>query len=628
MLVIPVFCNICSAEAEGDMEVLRLFFEEEDLFTSVTRTPKPVSQIAENVTIVTAKEIRDMNAHSVAEVLNRIPGIFVNFSQGAKTMGSTSLLHVQGSEDMHVLVLVDGIPWNSMSGGTAETNSIPVGIIKRIEIIKGPASSSWGSALGGVVHIITKSPGYETGPNGSLQTSYGENNTLDHRAQVSGRSGRLGYFLYGGRQDSDGPDDARYFEKQSFFSKLSYTASSRVKLGLSLGYTRPDTGLGGYETIDISSAGSDRNFWANAKADATLTRDLNFNLSLFRFEQKSTITNTALGLGYVGSKGDLFQKSVYDESVTGGTAKLVWQKGAHTAVLGADYSAGNLDQSIVSGQFLQNNGAPARLHTDPDVEKTGIYFNDTIALDRLSVTPGIRYDYTSTTGSFLSPSLGAAYRLGEKTILRGSVARGFTSPPLSWTSGGALFLDPNPTLEEERAWSYLAGVESAALRYVWIKTSLFRHEIDDIFEPETNQNRIFVNNGESRRQGIEAEIETLPFYHTSFRAGAAFVDLKPASSYGAENIYAYNIGIVYDNPELVRVELFGHYVWWDAENHPDSSYDDFTWDINASRRVHADENMKIDLFFTGHNIFNGDQYLVPENKNSSRWFEAGFRLNF
>ncbi|MCF8095194.1 MAG: TonB-dependent receptor [Desulfobacteraceae bacterium] len=628
--LVPAFCvGICKAESGQDMEVLRMFFEKEDLFTSVTRTPKPVSQIAENVTIVTSKEIKAMNAHTVAGVLNRVTGLFVNFSQGTGTMGSTSLLHLQGSEDRHVLVLVDGIPWNSMSGGTAETNTIPVGIIERIEIIKGPASASWGSALGGVVHIITKSPGYASGPEGSLQTSYGKNETMDNRAQVSGRAGRLGYYLYGGRQESDGPEDARYFEKESLFSRFSYTASSTVDLSLSLGYSQPDTGLGKYESADFASTASNRNFWANALMDATLTRELTLSISAFRFEQKSTFTDKFLGIGNIGSPGELYRKKVYDEAATGTTAKLVWQKGIHTAVIGADFNDGNMDQNIYYGQVMQSMGVPYRLHTNPDIEKTGIYFNDTIVLGDLSVTPGIRYDYSSVTGSFISPSLGTAYSLGNDTILRGSVARGFTSPPLAWTSGDGYSLNSNPSLEEERTWSFQTGIESAALRYLWIKGTLFSHEIDDVFELETGSSGSkFANKGESRRQGLEIEFETLPYFHTSLQAGAAYVNLDPANDYGAENIYAYNIGISYDNPELIRAELFGHYVWWDAEVTPRPEYDDFIWDLNLRKRLYNHEKIEIELFATGHNIFNGDQYLQPDNPNPERWFEAGVRMDF
>ncbi len=627
----PAFCQNSSPGSGKDMEVLRMFFEEKDLFTSVTRTPKPTSQIAENVTIVTAKEIEAMNAHTVAEVLNRVPGLFVNFHEGTGTIGSTSLLHMQGSEDRHVLVLVDGIPWNSMSGGTAETNTIPVGIIKRIEIIKGPASSSWGSALGGVVHIITKSPGYARGPDGKVRTSWGEHETQDHRAEISGREGRLGYYLYGGRQSSDGTDKYRDFERNSFYSRFSFPVTGRVNLGLSLGFSRPDTGMGSYDydPIDLVSSGENKNFWANATLDATLSRKLTLSFRAFRFEQESVIKNMDIIPGYTGPDGELYQETEYDESVTGASAKLVWQKDMHTAVLGADFTSGDMDQTIRSGRILQLMGKPGRFKTDPDVEKTGIYLNDTIVIDRLSVTPGIRYDYNSTTGSFLSPSLGLTYRLGKETILRGSVARGFTAPALSWTSGGTFRLDPNPSLEEERVWSYQAGVESAALQYLWVKATLFRHDLDDSFElkPE-GSGKIFVNNGDSRRQGAEIEIETLPFYHTSIKAGVACVNIDPANNFGAEDMYTYNIGIAYDNPGVLKAELFGHYIWWDAKAYPDASYEDFIWNLNISRRIYTKENIGVDLFFTGHNIFNGDQYLVSANKNPKRWFEAGLKMNF
>ncbi|HLD29275.1 MAG TPA: TonB-dependent receptor plug domain-containing protein, partial [bacterium] len=166
-LAMTSFCQAFAAPFEEEMEVLRLFYSEKALVVSSTRHPKPISQVAENITIVTAREIEEMNAHTVAEVLNRIPGVFINFGQGVGSFGSASLIYIQGSEDRHVFVLVDGVAWNFLSSGAAETNAIPVGIIERIEMIKGPASSAWGSSLGGVINIITKPAGTAARPAGS-----------------------------------------------------------------------------------------------------------------------------------------------------------------------------------------------------------------------------------------------------------------------------------------------------------------------------------------------------------------------------------------------------------------------------------------------------------------------------
>ncbi len=156
--LIPLACFILLAwvggaageteiETEDEMAILSMFYEEKDLVVqSATRYPKPLSQVAENMSVITAADIEAMNAHTLAEVLNRVPGIFVNLT--GQDFCSTSMIQIQGSNRRHVLVLIDGFAWNPMSSG-AITVPIPVGIIERIEIVKGPGSSAWGSSLGG-----------------------------------------------------------------------------------------------------------------------------------------------------------------------------------------------------------------------------------------------------------------------------------------------------------------------------------------------------------------------------------------------------------------------------------------------------------------------------------------------
>ncbi|MFA7403913.1 MAG: TonB-dependent receptor plug domain-containing protein [Pelobacteraceae bacterium] len=129
-------------------EDLLMFWEEKELYVqTATRSEKPITQVAENMTVITAKEIEAMNANTISEVLARVPGVFVDFSSNEYM--SSAQLHIQGSESRHVTVLLDGMPVNLISGGNAETNFIPLRIVERIEIIKGAASSAWGSALGG-----------------------------------------------------------------------------------------------------------------------------------------------------------------------------------------------------------------------------------------------------------------------------------------------------------------------------------------------------------------------------------------------------------------------------------------------------------------------------------------------
>lgn len=632
-LTLAGLCETAAAQSEEEMRILRMYYKEKDLVVSATRHPKPVSQVAENITVVTAKEIEEMNAHTVAEVLNRVPGFFVSFNQD---FGATSLVHIQGSEERHVLVLVDGIPWNFLNSGAAETNSIPVGIIERIEVIKGPASSAWGSSLGGVINIITKSAGDTKRPTGSVRASYGERNTQDYRAEASGLLGSVGYYIFGGCQESDGLRSSRYFDNNSLYGKFSIPVAKDVNVGLSMGYSEPDIKLGDFPSGDIRSTGDSRTFFATASLDASLFRELNLNVSFYHFKQKFVQANDALGMGFVGTAGELYLDSIYDEETTGGSGKLVWTHGMHTVVLGADIDRGKLDQTLNTGSYLQAAPyfAPPTSSTHPDVNKWAIYANDTIVIDSLSITPGIRYDYNDITGSFTSPSLGVTYGLSKDSILRASVARGFTIPSLSWTSGGGLFLDPNPALEPEKVWSYQGGVESGAVPYLWVKATLFRHDMKNAMARELygagapTFNDLYINKGKVRRQGLELEAETLPVYNLSLLAGFAYVRIKPSEEPEATKRHTYNIGVRYDDKKSFRAQLFGHYIWWDLDPSWEADYDDFVWDLNLNKKIYSNEKAATEVFFTAHNIFDGSQYFFGDNKNPQRWIEGGIRVKF
>ncbi|MCX5830850.1 MAG: TonB-dependent receptor [Deltaproteobacteria bacterium] len=625
------FCRTASAQSQEEMQTLRLFYQEKDLVISATRNPKPVSQVAENVTVIRAQDIEAMNAHTVAEVLNRVPGLFVNFNQD---FGANSLISIQGSEQRHVLVLVDGIPWNFLSEGSAETNSIPVGIIERIEIIKGPASSAWGSSLGGVINILTKSAGTTEKPTGMVKASYGKGNTQDYSAQVSGLAGPVGYYLFAGRQESDGLKSSKGFASESYFSKFSIPVAKGIDLGLTMGISKPKNHFGDVPSGDTTTSSDARSSFLAATIRASLTPDLDLSLSVHTVEQKTSLSTDTLGLGILSPTPQFLLENTADERTTGARGKLVWTKGLHTAVLGIDADRGTLDQTLQAGPTLQSFGLPATSAVQPAITKWALYANDTIALDRWTITPGIRYDYNSIIGSFVSPSLGVTYKLGENSLARASVARGFTLPPLSATSSGGLFLEPNPALQHESVWSYQAGLESAITHYLWIKGTIFYHKLDNQLMreagaagPPTN-NDLIVNKGNSRRQGLELEAETLPWHNVSAIAGFAYVAIKSDSETESRGRYAYNLGVKYDDRKSWQAQLFGHYIWWDLDGAFQADYGDFIWDLNLARKIIDTRQFAAQLFLTAHNIFDGDQYTLADSKNPGRWVEAGIKTTF
>jgi vitamin B12 transporter len=476
--------------------------------------------------------------------------------------------------------------------------------------------------------------GNEEKPGGSIRASYGERHTGDYRAEISGRAGAVGYYSYYGHQSSDGLRSSRDFNNNSFYTKLNVPFSENLEATLSAGYCEPDLSLGDFPSQDITSASLNRTFFIMASLGAFITSDLKLDLTFHKLSQKLEFTNHALGQDFAGLPGELFLDSTFDEETTGGRGKLVWEKARHTLVLGIDYDHGTLDQTLEAGPLLQSAGLSPISNTHPETDRWAAYANDTIKAGRWSFTPGIRLDKSSITGSFVSPSLGSTYRVREDTILRASIARGFTNPPLSSTSGGNVFLDPNPNLEPETVWSYQLGLESAPARFLWFKAVLFHHELDNALErklfaagPPTF-NDLVVNDGKVKRRGFEIEAEIRFPHNISLYSGFAYVDLKPPNEAGADEIYSSHLGLRYDDKTSFRAQLFGTYVQWDTDPRFGGSRDDFIWSLNLSKKIPVKTVKRADVFATVHNIFNGEQYSLSDNKNPGRWVEAGIRIKF
>ncbi len=627
-IILSISIN-CFGQSEEEMQMLRLFYEDKDLIVSATRSLKPVTQVAENITVITSSDIDAMNAHSVAEVLDRVPGLFLSTN---RDFGATSLLNMQGSEPRHTLVLVDDIPWNLTSEGSAETITVPVGIIERIEIIKGPASSAWGSSLGGVVNIITKSAGTTNKPGGSIYASYGKKNSQDYRADLYGKIGKAGYYLYAGGLDSDGLVQSRFSDNKQFYSKIELPFSGNVKTGLSMGYSDTQTGFGDYLDQDINIRGNLKTFYSSPFVSATVTEGLDINLSAYYIQQETAQRSNSLGLGITGEPGEIYLGSDIKDKSWGARFQAVWDKEINSLVFGMDIGKGEYDQTLNAGSLLQSFGVPYISRFSPDNTKWALYINDTISSGAWSVTPGIRYDHETITGSFISPSLGLTYLLSKDTLLRGTIARGFSAPGLSWTSGGGMFLDPNPSLKHEEVWSYQAGAESA-FPFMWLKANIFLHDLRNSIVnspfgggPPT-YNDILINSGDIKRKGIEIEAESVPIYNLSFKGGLSYVDINPPNAAGSSEIYSFVTALKYQD-NTINGQLVGYYNWHDLNNISGGSPDDFIWDLSISKIIKISQGNDVEFFAVGRNLFNGSQYPYIENINPRRWFELGIKYRF
>lgn len=612
---------------------LSLFWDEKELYVqTATRSEKPIGQVAENMTVITAREIEAMNANSVAEVLARVTGLFV--VPGTNDFASSAQLRIQGSEPRHVTVLLDGVPLNMMSGGNADTSFIPVRIVERIEVVKGPASSAWGSALGGVVNIITRQTGDKLVPNGMLGASLGEAYSRNTEFDLAGKDGMVGYYLYGGQLASEGLRNRRDYRRNSVFGKFLITPNRDLDITLSAGFSTPEESAGELQPAFISARTLVRDLVLNSAFEYRATPELTVRGGLHMFQ--SYLDQPVHWLwSFPLSPGQLRIQNVYDERAIGANLRATWASGIQTLTVGGELSHGAFDQTTNAGPLFQAFGYPPTVMINSHRDTWGLFANDTVEFGPLSVTPGIRLDHDRLIGSFISPSLGATYELSEHAVLRASVARGFTSPPLGYLAGSGPYFTANRDLKPEYGWSYQAGIESGLADWANLKATLYRHEtgkaITQVGFPAT-----VINAGNITRQGYELEAESVPYYNLSLKLGHAYMHAKAdAVTAGYANNYYDNyswlIGVKYDDRRSLTALLSGSYVFWGIDpsyGFNADKYKTFIWDLTGTKKLQLTDKTTIEAFATVHNIFSGAYYSISAYPNPNRWVEGGLRYRF
>ncbi len=592
-----------------------MYFSDEELVVqSATRSPEPVSRVAENITVVKAADIERMNAHTLADVLNTIPGVEVWMSGGPGQQAQAPIL---GSNDRHVIVMMDGVILNYLWSGIAEIGMIPVQNIEKIEIIKGPASSVWGSALGGFVNIITKS-GRSVDQGGMLSGSLGTKGFGDFRAEARGKQDRFGYYLTANTLQSDDLVPHQSVSAYNAYAKISYDLTDKTDVLLALAYERSwrDDYFNNFSPDPtFAASGSDRSEHVHSTlaVNSALTNKLDFNMSVWTINQYQNTATTDLTTGDTSYAKEL-------NHGYGTSAKLTWKPQQQTVVFGADL---DYRKDIF---FVLPGG-------EQTIKRWAVYANDTILLNSLAITPGIRFDHTNSNGDVTSPSLGITYTISNNTIIRAFAAHGFSIPRTGDTFGFINGWIGNPDLKMETVWSYQAGVESAALKYIWMKLSVFRNDIhDEIHDVILPSGEIQMQNiGRERREGVLIEAKTAPVFNMSLSAGAEFVsakDLNTGEHISEVPVQVYDIGIRYDDRDSFKALLQGRHINWNATPEDMSQYHSILLDLNITKKIYQHKDSSLEVFVNVHNLLNTAQYLMALYPNPERWYEGGIRYKF
>ena len=375
---------------------------------SATRWETSASEAAANIALVTREEIEALPENTVAEALRYQTGLFLEISGGP---GAQATASIQGADARHTAVYVDGVPISMLGNPIANLNNISVSAVERIEVYKGAASAAWGSAMGGVINIITREPEADRRISGDVRAGYGDFSTLKTSASISGGNDRFGGLITLTHNENDGFISHSDYEQQAVYFKAhaDIGAASRLQFVFSdsnIDYADPLPTLPSiYDDI------SEERVYQQLHFETAPTDNLDMVLEAYHHEFDLLVEDVLIdGTGR-------FTFTDTREKRWGGSMRVASRLAtAHTLGAGFDGDWGSYDVSGDPNSYDAGNWA--------------FYANDSLSFGSFSFQIGLRYDHNRDFGSQTSPSVGVVYRFPRyDALVRFQVARGFSAPP-------------------------------------------------------------------------------------------------------------------------------------------------------------------------------------------------------
>lgn len=457
----------------------------EVLIVEGTRLDLSALESGTAVTTITAEDLSASGITYAIDAIANTPGISVN-QNGA--FGGVGTIRIRGVGADQVVVLIDGIPAGDTSsvGGAFDFARLDASQIERIEILRGPQSTLWGSeAIGGVISITTRK-----GDGGAdFFAEGGSFGTLRGGAALSQRSQDGGWRLAVVGLNTDGISKA---DRNAGNTEIdghrshSLSASADQRLGALTVETRlfassAETEL---DSFDFMAPGSVAD--GNARAE---TDELNASTRLLL--NSGAIEHQLL----VG--GNVIERTSFDEGFTPFSAS-----GKRGTLRYQGNITPNDRTSIAFGaeaDFRRSDGNDASIHSMFGLGSARL-------ANALTLSGGIRVDSHSQFGSEATGRVAAAWQARDGITLRASFGEGFKAPSLfqqTFFCCGAT--GPNLDLQPERSEGYDAGVILSVPR-LFLEVGYFHQDIENLIDFSFTSGG-YVNVAEAETQGIEASVE-------------------------------------------------------------------------------------------------------------------------
>jgi vitamin B12 transporter len=417
--------------------------DSENLIVYGVRIEQPATEVGSSVSIITADDIDALGVEYVLDALASAPGLTVNQNG---PFGGAASVRLRGAGSEQTLVLIDGVVVNDPSspGGGFNFARMDAANIERIEILKGPQSTLWGTdAIGGVVSIITKRP--VEGSTGSVSVQAGSYGSLRGGFDYSGASDGYDFRVSATNTSTDGiskADKANGNTEDDGFDATTINASGGLDLPgdarLQLSLLRTDADA----DFDSFVFGAQGNVGDGDDTNETTELTGNISLRLPLFDGK--FENLFL-IGHTDIERDNFSDGQPSFSSEGDRQTFRYQ--GTVSINDQNRLAFGVEQedSEANGEETSINGLFALYELHP--------------VDTLTLTAGLRRDDHERFGAQTTARMAVAYNPSDQLTVRASWGEGFKAPSLFQTTFfccGATA--PNANLLPETSEAFDIGV--------------------------------------------------------------------------------------------------------------------------------------------------------------------------
>lgn len=448
-----------------------------------------------SISVVTREELAKKPFRDITDALRDIPGVTITGG------GAGTDISLRGMGSKYTLMLIDGKRQssretrpNSDGPGIEQGWIPPLSAIERIEVIRGPMSSLYGSdAMGGVINIITRKVAKEWGGSVRMESTIqedsasGNSNTVNIYANGPIIADRLGLQLYGAYSGRGEDQFLSGFPKRSlnsFSGKLSFIPITDHTLELEVGTSlQKRIARKGVTSKNGSTHESRRNNeslrhigdWGFAHSEITLAHEKTNNST-----RKMIVENKSMD------------------------GNILLPFGQHKLIIGGQYRDEKLDDQ--GNQYDKSVTELSRFSYAVFVE------DEWQITDSFALTGGLRYDYDENYSGHINPRIYAVWNLSEEWTLKGGISTGFTAPGLRYvandwgqvTGGGQSngMILGNPDLTPEKSTNYEVSINyendnqltaSATAFYTVFKDKIQSYYVCD---DRTLQNKCIASNGE------------------------------------------------------------------------------------------------------------------------------------